>query len=253
MKLVKTKLNGLDFWYREDDEYIGQRIALGKYEEYETKLLLEQTKPTSVVFDIGANIGYYTLLMAQKAKKVYAFEPEKEVFGILKKNVEENNLKNVVLFNKAVGDKNRKVGIIKNNDNFGDNRIVDGSDIDCVRLDEVIGEKVDLMKIDTQGWEPKVIEGAKEIILKDTPILFLEYSRGLKMINFLKGIYKDIWSVDYWYYICRKGVRIDPKDGYVDLWITNKINFADYCWMIKNANYKKIFKGIIGYGKNKQN
>ena len=92
MKLKKTKLGKLNFWYRNDDKFIGQRIALGKYEKYETAIMLGQLNINSIVVDVGANIGYYTLQMAQRAKKVYAIEPYKECFEILKKNVKENNL-----------------------------------------------------------------------------------------------------------------------------------------------------------------
>ena len=72
-KLNKTKLEKFDFWFRADDKYVGQRIALGKYEEYESMLMISQVNTNSVVVDVGANIGYYTLLLSRKCKKVYAF------------------------------------------------------------------------------------------------------------------------------------------------------------------------------------
>ena len=50
VKLVKTKLqNGMDFWYRDDDKYIGERIALQKYEEYESILILKQVDKKSAL------------------------------------------------------------------------------------------------------------------------------------------------------------------------------------------------------------
>lgn len=260
--LKKIKLAGRDFWYRSDDKVIGQRIALDKYEKYETAIMLGQVNKNSVVVDVGANIGYYTLLLAKEVKKIYAFEPDEEVFQILKKNVEENKLKNVVLINKAVGDKNEKVKIEKNKDNFGDSRISDkGELVECVKLDEVIKERVDLIKVDVQGWEPAVIEGAKNIIEKDSPILFLEYTPGeykdKKMINFLKKIYKNIWSINDFAEVpwpIYKGIKIWGKAGYADLWMKNKMEFKDYLIMLKNVKYKKFIKGIMSlYGKNKNN
>ena len=242
MKLIKTKLEGLDFWYRSDDKFVGQRIALGKYEEYETILMLSQVKKESVVVDVGANIGYYTLLLVQKCKKVYAFEPDKECFLILKKNVEENKLGNVVLINKAVGDKNEQRAIIKDKSNYGNSRVGEGKGVECVRLDDVIKEKVDLMKIDVQGYEEKVIEGAKKIIKKDKPILFIEC---YKKIKFLDNVYRNIFTIDYWFYVCRKGVQIDKKTGYADLLLTNK----SMCFWnrYKNIQWKKVIKDIMGY------
>ncbi|MFA7301546.1 MAG: FkbM family methyltransferase [Candidatus Shapirobacteria bacterium] len=244
MKLIKTRLqNGLTLWYRADDKFIGQRIALAKYEEYESILILRNVNKSSVVIDVGANIGYYTLLLATVCKKVYAFEPDKTCFEILEKNIRENNLNNVVLFNSAVGDKNEKVGIILDDNNFGNSRVGKGKNVDCIRLDDVIKEKVDLIKIDTQGWEPKVILGAKKIIKKYKPILFLEFNGDYKMINFLKKHYKNIFTIDYWFYILRSGIKIDNKTGYADLVLGIKHNiFEQYRGLQWKKVIKKIFK-----------
>ncbi|KKQ64373.1 MAG: Methyltransferase FkbM [Candidatus Shapirobacteria bacterium GW2011_GWF1_38_23] len=87
---------------------IGQRIALDKFEKFETALMENQINSESVCVDVGANIGYYTLLLAIKVKRVYAIEPGGESFLILKKNVEVNNLKNVVLLNIGASDKKEK-------------------------------------------------------------------------------------------------------------------------------------------------
>jgi len=147
MQLVKTKLEGLNFWYQENDKFIGQRVALGKYEEYETKLILKQIERNGVVVDVGANIGYYTLLMAQKAKRVYAIEPEPVNFEILKKNVEENNLKNVVLIWAAAGRTNSKINLYKSEENWGDHRVYKGKNhkkmisVNCLRLDDILADE----------------------------------------------------------------------------------------------------------------
>lgn len=260
MNLVKTNLNGMNFWYREDDRYIGQRIALGKYEGYETKLLMSQIGKNDVVADVGANIGYYTLLMARRAKKVYAIEPDGEIFSILKKNVEENNLKNVVLINAAAGAKKEKVKYFKNEENYGDGRVVENKNgkfvgnVSCLRLDEILQneQKISLIKVDTQGYEPEVMEGAKNIIEKDSPVLFLEYSpseyKNKKMIKSLNSKYKNIWSINDFVEVpwpIYKGIKILGKAGYTDLWIKKKMVAGDYLLMLKNVNYKKWIKGII--------
>ncbi|MFZ2152705.1 MAG: FkbM family methyltransferase [Microgenomates group bacterium] len=265
MKLNKIKLNGLDFRYRDDDKYIGQRVALGKYEEYETKLMLSQLNNNSVVVDVGANIGYYTLLLSQKCKMVYAFEPDKKCFEILKKNVEKNNLGNVKLFNIGISDKEEKKYLIRDEDNLGNSKINpskspfnkgDLQPANCERLDDILinEHKIDLIKIDTQGWEPQVIEGAKKIIKRDSPTLFLEYTpseyKDKSMINFLRGIYKNIWSIDYWYYFCRNGINVSKKTGYVDLFLKNKITLGDWINKYKYLKIKKVIRSIMNYGKN---
>lgn len=251
----------MDLWYREDDKVIGQRIALGKYEKYETALLLSQIDRDSVVADVGANVGYYTLLMAQRAKRVYAIEPDKEIFGILKKNVEENNLKNVVLVGAAAGAKKERIKYYKNEENYGDGRVFESKNgkfvgfINCLRLDDILinEQKICLIKIDVQGWEPAVAKGAKKIIDRDSPILFLEYTPGEykdnKMINFLKINYKNIWSINDFAEVpwpIYKGIKVLGKAGYADLWMKKKMKAGDYLTMLRNVNYRKFIKGIMG-------
>ena len=247
----------MDFWYREDDKYIGQRIALGKYERYETEILQSQIKKDDVVVDVGANIGYYTLLVARRVKRVYAIEPDREIFAILKKNVEENNLKNVQLFNAAASDKKERKYLIKDEENMGNSRLGDekGVLVNCLRLDDILVNEqfISAIKIDTQGWEPEVIEGAKKIIKRDSPTLFLEYSPGEfmneKMIKFLMSNYQNIWSINDFAEVSwpiYKGVKILGKAGYTDLWIKNKMEMRDYWVMLKNVNYRKAIKGIMG-------
>ena len=252
-------------WYRSDDKFVGQRIALRKYEEYESLLIQRQINKNSVVVDVGANIGYYTLLLAKVCKKVYAFEPDKTCFEILQKNIEENNLDNVVAVNMAVSDKIGEENFVVDKDNLGNSRIQSPSAtpyppltrgnktiISTVCLDKFIKyEKVNLIKIDTQGWEPKVILGAKKLIKKYKPILFLEYSLqsyqennldGKGMINFLKQIYKNIWSIDYWFYCYKKGIKVDSKTGYADLVMRINHNvFEQY----RDLQWKKVIKKLF--------
>lgn len=240
------------FWYQSDDKFVGQRIALGKYEEYESMLMQHQLNGAGVVVDIGANIGYYTILMAKNAKKVFAIEPDRDCFEILKKNVDANKLKNVVLLNIALGAKREKLILIKDKENQGNSHIGTGkgSTITCERLEQILvnEQKIDLIKIDTQGWEPEVIKGAEKIIERDKPTVFLEYSpseyQDNKMIDYLKNIYKNIWSIDYWFYFCKKGIVVNKQTGYVDLWLKNKMTVGDYWWTIKEIRPKKILKAF---------
>lgn len=279
MKLKKTKIFGkYIFYYLENDKYIGQRIALEKYEPYETQLILRQTKKGNTVIDVGANIGYYTILLADKVEKtgkVYAFEPDKTNFEILKKNVETNNLKNVEIINAAVGNKTGKIKLHKSKENLGDHKLYktplgcaaspldEGETVKIIKLDEFIKEKIDVIKIDTQGWEPEVIKGAKKIIAKNRPIMFLEYSPasykiakldGQKMMKFLRKIYKKIWWVDEWLYIYKNlsQKKIDKicttnKTGYADLWMKKKISLSDKIGQIRDLKIKKLIKKNLRY------
>lgn len=256
MKLIKIKLENLDFWYRSDDKVIGQRIALDKFEKYETGLFLSQLKKESVVVDVGANIGYYTLLAARRVKKVYAIEPDKKCFEILKKNVVENNLKNVVLINKAASNKKENKFLERDKENQGNSKISseNGEIITADTLDNILKneQKIEVIKIDTQGWETQVIEGAKKTIKKHRPTMFLEYTpseyRDNKMINFLKKSYQNIWSINDFAEVpwpIFPGVKIFGKAGYADLFLKRKMEIGDYVAIIKNVKYKKFIKALL--------
>jgi len=264
VKLFKTRIGeNLYLYYKKGDRVIGERIALGKYEEFETKLFLERLGPEMVVVDVGANIGYYTLLAAKRVKKVMAIEPDKECFEILKKNVKENGLKNVVLINSAAGSKKEKRKLIKDSENMGNSHFGEGKGelVTCERLDELLKneQKISIIKIDTQGWEPEVIKGGEKIIKRDAPEMFMEYSPAdykrnkldeKGMMEFLREVYQGIFEIDHWYYIYKrvgKKIGVNKRKGYSDLWLKKEVEVRDYLRAYKNLQIKKVIKAIMGY------
>jgi hypothetical protein len=138
-------------------------------------------------------------------------------------------------------------------------------DVFCRKLDDLLKEleyeKIDLIKIDTQGWEPEVVEGGEKLIEKWKPVLFMEYSpasykeanlNGNKMMEFLKKIYKKIFWIDEWLYIYKvlDKSKIDQicssnKTGYADLLMKKETNFKDYLNGFKNFKVKKWVKKIV--------
>jgi len=257
--LKSTRAGGRRFWYKNNDRYVGQRIALGKYEPYLSELIAEKADSSRIAIDVGANIGYYTVLLAKKVKKVYAIEPEKESYEILRKNT--RGMTGVVTIMAAASDKKGAGKLAVSEENFGDHRLVTegtGKAVKTITLDELAEEeRVGLIKIDTQGWEPKVIEGAKKIISRDRPVIFLEYSPtryeetgndGDRMIEFLKEIYGQIWVIDEWLYTYTRLGKdrkkaINPKTGYADLWMGAKEGWVE---RIKRVRVKKLIKRIAG-------
>lgn len=263
-ELEKCKIGkDLTLLYKKGDRVIGERIALGKYEEFETELFLERLDPEMVVVDVGANIGYYTLLAAKRVKKVIAIEPDKGCFEILKKNIEENGLKNVVLVNKAASSKKEIKKLIKDDENMGNSHFGEGKGekVLCERLDEILEneQKIGLIKIDTQGWEPEVVKGGEKIIKRDSPEMFLEYSPAdykrnkldeREMVKTLREVYQGIFEIDHWYYIykrVRRDIGINKRKGYSDLWLKKKVEIKDYLRAYKNLQIKKVIKAIMGY------
>lgn len=269
MKLNKAKIfEKYTFYYLPNDRYVGQRIALEKYEPYETDLILRQVQDGDVIVDVGSNIGYYTILLADKvgkSGKVYAFEPDSVNFEILEKNIKANKLENVVVVKAAVGSREGKLKLFKSKENYGDHKLYGNEkvkeEVKIVKLDDFIKGKVDLIKIDTQGWEPEVVNGAKKIIEKDKPIIFMEYSPtsyklakldGEKMMKFLKKIYKKFFWIDEWLYIYKvlDKTKIDQicstnKTGYADLLMKKDVSFKDKIEGIKNFKVKKWIKKMM--------
>ncbi|HEY9487330.1 MAG TPA: FkbM family methyltransferase, partial [Chryseosolibacter sp.] len=139
--------------------------------------------------DVGANIGFLTLQFANRCKKgiVYAFEPDSETFYKLTQNVNLNKFGNIQLFHTAIGSKSGTGELYRMYEsNPGANRILSQKPAVSVRsetvrittLDEYDSKgcfkTVDLIKIDVEGFELFVLEGARNLILQRRPILFIE-------------------------------------------------------------------------------
>ena len=246
-KLVKTIFKNTVFWYQWNDKYVGQRIALGKYEPYLTKLILEKMKPAGVMVDVGANIGYYSLLTAKTVKKVFAIEPEELNFSILKKNAQSNGLKNIELIKAAAGSRQGKAVIKRSKVNLGAHKVVRSEgEIKMIRLDDVIKEKVDVIKLDVEGMEGEVIRGAKNLIEKWKPIIFLEYGvngRNKKMIEFLRQVYGAIYWIDEYGQTYRK-IR-DEELGEVEGNLMVKKGLGWEWGQVKDIRIKKWIKRWI--------
>ena len=149
----------------------------GFWERTETEWFLRSLRPGDVVVDVGANIGYYTLLAAQKvgeSGKVFAFEPDPSNFSLLQDNVKLNGFSNVVLERKAVSDAPGVLRLYTSESNTGDHRIFNPEgeersfeEVPAVTLDgyfEGREESVDFVKIDTQGAEGKILAGMPRLV-----------------------------------------------------------------------------------------
>ncbi len=168
----------------------------GVYEPLETEILIKEIKEDYTVLDIGANIGYYTLIFAKcvgSKGKVYAFEPDPENFSILSKNVEINGYGNVVLENKALFSRTDKISLFLNEENKSDHRLYETDNnrecisIDAIKLDdylERIDQRIDLIKIDIQGAEMAALQGMKEVLERNTHIKFITEFLPLALSKF---------------------------------------------------------------------
>jgi FkbM family methyltransferase len=156
-----------------------------------------------VFVDVGAHIGSYTIPVARKAQKVIAFEPNKHSFELLTKNIALNRLTNIEAYNTAVskkratvsfmyenqpeysriidGDQSTNVAVIENVKSNNNIHLVDTTDLDSVLLRE---DRVDWIKIDVEGHEIYVLEGAMQTIRIHKPKIIIEImSQNLQKIK----------------------------------------------------------------------
>ena len=177
------------------DTYVGMfLINTGIFEPEETKLLLSELNSGSVVFDIGANIGYYSIVSASKqGVSVYSFEPDKDSFDLLKSNISLNGLTSVTPVPLALGAQKGKIPFTVNTEHRGKSGISANGDfdyeVDVLPLDEYCRlnniKEIDVIKLDVEGLEIDVLTGAKNTIQASPNLkLFVELNpESLRLVN----------------------------------------------------------------------
>ena len=154
----------------------------GIHGAHDFKIIKNNVKDGDNVVDLGANIGYFTLILAKlvgPTGKVFAFEPDPRNLALLKKNVEYNNYKNVIIIPKAVSNVNDKCTLYTGQKTFGQNKIYKPKktktqkfipiDSETVRLDDFFKtngllDKISFIKMDVEGAEFLALSGMKEIL-----------------------------------------------------------------------------------------
>lgn len=184
-QLIELRVAGFDHHLKmrvhsEGDTIISEKLrADACWEPYESHLVLTHFQRGGVFVDVGANIGYYTLLASKIAGtdgEVFAYEPDQNNFALLQENVSHNGLANAQLYPLALSDRNENGKLFLSTDNFGDHRIYTDSDdrishaIQLVHGDQhltPIAEHIDFLKIDTQGAEYFVVNGLRKLIARN--------------------------------------------------------------------------------------
>ena len=162
-----------------------------------TRILQKWIKKGDTVIDVGANIGFYTLLfrnLVGDTGKVIAFEPEPKNFALLKKTISVNKFENIDIYQKGVGRKNMKLKMLLS-DKIGEHNISDDGDIeiDCVRLDDHFNF-ADFIKLDVEGYEIEVIKGMPNLLNQQLTLmsefylkLLIKYSDPVEFFKILKN------------------------------------------------------------------
>lgn len=204
-------VNGRRMNVHANDPGISTELAIFKvHEPISTGILAKFLRKGHCCLDIGANIGYYALLTAWVIGReglLVAIEPHPENFNLLLENISMNDLGNMVCFNAACS----------NYDGYGHMRVTpqsnwhslvqDGNNgglqVEVKRVDTLAKglERLDLMRMDVEGHEYKVIEGSHKTIETFRPYLFIEFhptlagkNTTLKLLARLKGY---DYEIDY--------------------------------------------------------
>ena len=206
-------------------------LNLSSVEADESRMILRLIKPGDVVFDVGANIGWYTLniLLKHKGTFVYSFEPIKSSYHYMVKNLALNNQDTDKAYNFGLSDENKMVKFYfdikcttaSSMANLREDNDTVMEKCEVKKLDDFVSsipslEKVDLIKCDVEGAELPVFKGAMETIKKYKPIVFSEILRkwSKKFGYHPNDIINLFRSIDYECYVINND-KIE-KFGYVD-------------------------------------
>lgn len=225
--------------YSENDHIFKQIKQSNSF--YELKLLnkVKSLNLNGTYVDVGANIGNHTLFFSQicNSKKVISIEMDKKIFDVLDTNVTENNSnEKVTLYNIGIGEKEKKVRTSSPDlNNIGMTKIIDeNGDVLVKTLDNLLQNETDvsLIKIDVEGYELNVLNGAKNLINKNLPVIISELKTESEFIGFEKvmnslGYYTD---------------KINYASTPTYFWFKKKF---DYIYLIPSYNRFEKVKNLI--------
>ena len=246
---------GIELEILEGDSIVGPSIERGGWEEHETRLFRAHLRPGSRVLDLGANVGWYSVLAILAGCEVHAFEPVPDIAAVCRRNLERAakvGPGRAVLHEAAAGAFPGRARIALGRENFGDNRVLDAgaarpSDMGDGRTVEIRIERVDdvapgparVVKIDTQGSEWLALQGMKGVLDASPELaLLIEFwpyaLRGAapeELLRFLASLRFTIGKATAAPYpmtverILRQALRRDPVRGGLDLYATRGVPF----------------------------
>lgn len=194
----------------------------GKFEKAYKILNLQTQKENLNLIDIGANIGTIgiTALKNNFVSKCYFFEPSPLNYKILKNNIILNDLENnSQTYQLALGAQKGHSKLLLSENDFGDHRMKVGNHIDSFRkefkisveslshYEDIIDPANSLIKIDTQGYEGYVLEGAKKYTSFGTPLIMEFWPLGFKNSKCFELLVENLTQSNYSYFIDLKDMK----------------------------------------------
>lgn len=171
-------------------------LKFGILEKMEIDFFKRTIKKGWTVLDIGANIGYPSLLFGKlvgEKGKIFSFEPDKDNLKVFRKNIKLNNIKNIKVIPAAVSDRTGLATLYISSSHSGDHRIYSSGeerrrqDVKTVCLNDYFKpkDKIDFIQIDVQGAEELVFKGMEDLLRKNKNVkILLEFwPEGLEKIG----------------------------------------------------------------------
>ncbi len=189
--MFKENVNGCKMQLIDTDHPITDSIMeTGEWESKTTKFIKDNLRSGQVFVDIGASVGYYTLLTASlvgSSGKVYSFEPLQKNINILLRNIFDNGFKNIIVFPFALIDSSELKIKLFSNGVAGQGSLVDeksrvGIEVNSIIFDELNKKErivPDMIKIDVEGAQLQVLKGMKEILetKRELTIIMEDYTQ----------------------------------------------------------------------------
>lgn len=188
---VTIAVDGLTLSGPAESWSILQAVQRGAFEPFEVAMFTSSLQAGMVVLDIGANIGWYTVLAAREVGPqghVYAFEPDPRTRSSLAHNVRANGFGNVTIVPMAASDTSGIQTLYQSrhavwsglSPSWRESSIVGIVSVDAARVDDVLGEQsVDVIKMDIEGHEPAALRGMTSTLVRNPGVeLFLEFNPG---------------------------------------------------------------------------
>ncbi|MBK3773812.1 FkbM family methyltransferase [Azospirillum brasilense] len=183
-------IDGLSLLAKRDDPVQNEIRRFGQHEPWVTRALLTRLNPNSVMVDVGANIGALALLAARQVRgggRVYAVEAHPRNAQILFENARRNNASNLNVLPFALSDQIGSILMLCGHDTTNAairHQSADGltdrrfTIVPTIAFDRLFFdlEKIDLIKVDIEGHEPRMLAGAKESIRRHKPVIVSEFS-----------------------------------------------------------------------------
>lgn len=185
---ILTETNyGEKIYVNLNDIAVSWDVIRSKFDKGTTRVIEAVVNEGDQVLDIGANIGYYSVLISREVGgkgRLICFEPEKANYNILKSNLKRGRLDNYILEDSAVSIQCGSATLSLDKYNKGAHRvdpdIKSGINVETVTIDQYFEDKtiedLDLIKIDVEGSEGKVLSGGKETITTYKPKIILEFN-----------------------------------------------------------------------------